>query len=601
MAGLSSVRVPSISLRNGAVALLLSLYLLLRIRSSSPSPTSKLWEQAVSTQLQHGVHSNLEEEDTRHLNVQDLEAFDRPQPVASPLLASLLQCSNDINPYIQHVRLPHAHLGISFVPPASQPRPDLRLFNPTILTLPSWSTSGNYLIVSRVVTEGLHQESLVCLADFCLPANTTARLPSGTRPCTLEDQGVLGALGGLRCNTEPIKLNVPPTPALQCEGHWSAFPDIPGFHDPRVFWSGKGEPLIILNSASQYGCVGLWIADLRTFHPELEKIVNRHGKHSGPVMSYPHLTELTRNPRDSRASVEKNWMLWFPGDSGETYVQYELGPRSASESLSMHRGLNHTAGKDSSHGTKEQGRTFAKLIGNGFTTVNLTSPTEPPCFDETHNYDSRGNIGHWHQGSNSLRLILCSRSDVKAGSCGDGSQWTADGREVHLAIMHRKFSNEMHLPMRYERYVAVWEGRRPFRMLGVSKLPFLMKNEWARPWSEDENWPGGSHQTGNWTAGPRKRSESTEEHEMRTSAYFTYTPSLAWAWRSRTEYASIPEKDHGQGMDEEDVHHLSQLGTGYLGDDVLVGIGLDDVGQAVARVKVDELVNCLRLCPGVES
>jgi hypothetical protein len=138
-------------------------------------------------------------------------------------------------------------------------------------------------------------------------------------------------------------------------------------------------------------------------------------------------------------------------------------------------------------------------------------------------------------------------------------------------------------------------------MLGVSKLPFLMKNEWARPWSEDENWPGGSHQTGNWTARPRKRSESTEEHEMRTSAYFTYTPSLAWAWRSRTEYASVPEKDHGQGMDEEDVHHLSQLGTGYLGDDVLVGIGLDDVGQAVARVKVDELVNCLRLCPGVES
>ena len=44
---------------------------------------------------------------------------------------------------------------------------------------------------------------------------------------------------------------------------------------------------------------------------------------------------------------------------------------------------------------------------------------------------------------------------------------------------------------------------------------------------------------------------------------------------------------------------MSQLGTGYLGEDVLVGIGLDDVSQAFARVRVDDLLQCLELCPGV--
>ena len=312
------------------------------------------------------------------------------------------------------------------------------------------------------------------------------------------------------------------------------------------------------------------------------------------------LTELTRNPRSGRASVEKNWMFWFPGNGGEAYVQYDLGPASSPSPTREKHAANGTMNTDdSTDHTPVSGRTFAKLVGNGFTTPNLTSSQEVSCFNGSHNHDSLGNLGHWHQGSNSLKLILCTRAQVKAGDCGDAGGWNAEGREVHFAIMHRKFSNGMELPMRYERYVAVWEGRKPFKMLGVGKFPVLMMDEWARPWNEDENWPGAASLRGNWTASLRKKEEQRRNNSTaRSNAYFTYTPSLAWAWRPRTDH---PDTGRGGEQDEDDFHHLAGLGTGYLGDDVLVGIGLDDVEQAFARVKVSELLGCMRLCPGISG
>ncbi len=609
------MRLPEFSPRSAAVTFLVLALLTLRLRSSSRSPTAILLEEAVSSQIQHGLPLEFGTAASFDGSNHEQEGGE-VHSIPNPHVRLLVDCSATFIAPIQHVRLPHRHLNISFAPPGQKAIPYLRLFNPTFLPLPSWSQSGTYLMVSRVVTEGLHQESLICLADLCLPTNSTSRYPPGTRPCTAEDHRLLGPLGGLRCTTEPAKLNIPPTPALKCREPWSAFPDIPGFHDPRIFWSGKGEPLIIANSASQYACVGLWITDLRTLYPELEKLVNRHGKHSGSTMSYHHLTEITRNPRNSRAWVEKNWMFWFPGNDGEAYVQYDLGRASTRLLTPTRRSSNQTGISDdtSTNSTvisgstlthmissdtllrrTATGRTFAKLIGNGFTTPNLTSHQEPGCLDEFHHFDTLGKMGHWHQGSNALRLILCTRAQVRAGDCGAAAEWNADGREVHFAIMHRKFANQWKLPMRYERFVAVWEGRKPFKMLGMSQFPILMENEWAQPWSEEQNWPGRSSRKGNWTAGLGSTRGSLG---ARSNAYFSYTPSLAWAWRPRTDHSVAPEGGH-VGKEDASVHHLSQLGTGYLGDDVLVGIGLDDVEQVFTRVKVDELVGCLRLCPSV--
>lgn len=88
--------------------------------------------------------------------------------------------------------------------------------------------------------------------------------------------------------------------------------------------------------------------------------------------------------------------------------------------------------------------------------------------------------------------------------------------------------------------------------------------------------------------------DSADTADFQIDASFTYTPSLAWAWRPHA--AGIGDEDE----DEDDVETMSRLGVGYLGDEVLVGIGLDDVGQAFARVKVDDLLQNMRLCPAVK-
>ncbi|EXJ62631.1 hypothetical protein A1O7_03069 [Cladophialophora yegresii CBS 114405] len=638
-----------------------------------------------------------------------------PLPLAHPAIKQFTQCPIPANEHTSHIRLPEMLYNISLTPTPRSSGPDkraeedqngllgtpsttaaTRFFNPAIIPLPYWASPARYILVSRVVTSGFHQESQICLADICLPQRATysastsqaqSHLPPDTRPCTPADHFHLGSGGGLRCVTEPLKINIPPTPAEKCENAWLAFPDIPGFHDPRVFWSGKGEPLILVNSASRYGCVGLWIVDLRVVYPMLETVLSREDSTLGvlrrdgggkggqmaetgaslgvkPSMSYPHLTEITRNPRESRASVEKNWVLWFPNGE-EAYVQYDLlgAPLLSQDEAGLEPGqdleglarlgLEGNQWQDyresnvtniitgfAMNSTKKPrtkrkrtwmekgrrgGRTFSKLIGNGFTTPNLTHPHEQPCFSaqEGDFKDSFGSIGHWHQGSNSLRLILCTRAQARTDPACRDDDYTDDdntggqtigavagGRSIHFAIIHRKFSNELDLPLRYERYVVLWEGREPFQILGVSRFPVLMRDEGAKPWTKEENWPvsGDEEVKRKWNTtmkmsykegGSRLMRRGGHEREIgqddgfdRSSAYFTYTPSLAWTWRPHSAAAN-------QEDDIDDVDYMSQLGTGYLGDEVLVGIGLDDVNQAFARVKVDSLLNCLRLCPGV--
>lgn len=175
-------------------------------------------------------------------------------------LEPLLQCRHRPNPHTDHIRLPNIIQNVSHRTSVDDPDTEQK-FNPTIIALPPWSPH-QYLLVSRVVTAGLHQESLLCEADSCYANNnnnnTDNDLEDGRRPgerdCTPDDLVVLGEAGGLRCATSPMIISIPPTPAERCEGSWSSFPDIPGFHDPRIFWSGKGEPLIMVNSASRYAC-----------------------------------------------------------------------------------------------------------------------------------------------------------------------------------------------------------------------------------------------------------------------------------------------------------------------------------------------------------
>lgn len=168
------------------------------------------------------------------------------QPILDEDLDVLFQCRRRTNKYTGHIRLPNLLRNISQIPP-DDPKPDPRIFwNPTVIALPHWS-ENQYLVVSRIVTDGNHQENVLCEANICY-VGSGENATRGEKPCTPEDIEILGPAGGMRCAHAPIVLSVPPTPAEQCEGKFATYADIPGFHDPRIFWSGRGEPLMMCNT-----------------------------------------------------------------------------------------------------------------------------------------------------------------------------------------------------------------------------------------------------------------------------------------------------------------------------------------------------------------
>lgn len=59
----------------------------------------------------------------------------------------------------------------------------------------------------------------------------------------------------------------------------------------------------------------------------------------------------------------------------------------------------------------------------------------------------------------------------------------------------------------------------------------------------------------------------------------TYTTTIAWDW----------------GREEGDVRGKS---IGYLDDEVILSVGVDDQDQVFGIVTASELLQCLRICPG---
>lgn len=275
--------------------------------------------------------------------------------------------------------------------------------------------------------------------------------------------------------------------------------------------------------------------DLRKLHKPLQNLLasNPFAPSLGPLMSYPSLTEITRNPPSTRGQVEKNWM--FFSSRQNNFIHYDMGPDN---------------------------RAFAKLLGGGLTTVNLTDEYELPCIAS---YPGMKAVGSWHQATNSLRLVLCNRNDK---DCEQNDENT-----VFFAIIHHKIRGLMGLPARYERYFMVWSAVPPFSMLGISKHPILMANETANGFSAEENWQDDPEHQAMVDAGGEGKGEW---------ARFTYTVSMAYAW--------------GRRLDES-----QDKNTGYLDDEVIIGVGVDDEDCTYAISTPRDFLQCLRACPGRSS
>ncbi|KAK9465514.1 hypothetical protein V1512DRAFT_45987 [Lipomyces arxii] len=285
-------------------------------------------------------------------------------------------------------------------------------YNPTIIPLPPTSHFP-FLIVARARGSGYAQTSLICEGNY-----VDERIVNG--------YGIEISTRHLGCITTPRELAVPQTPARDCSGV-NFMADLPGYHDPRLFWSAELQPLMLLNQQSRYGCFGLWLIDLRSIYPSLRYKVTR-----GLLNEYPAVTELTK--AKGRHVVEKNYQIFY-GPDNEPYVQYELGHAS---------------------------RHFAKIIGNGLTTHNLTSPDELSCIVDD---------ATWHQATNPLKVVLCNY-----GICEPSPENT-----VYIAFVHKKESTNK-FKVQYKRYLAVWKSVPPFSMVafGAKHIRFDNEDEWEQ-------------------------------------------------------------------------------------------------------------------------
>jgi hypothetical protein len=168
------------------------------------------------------------------------------EPKNNPALQVLFQCPTTPNKHTGHIRLKNQIFNISNIPPNPEREETRQFWNPTIISLPYWSPN-QFLLVSRIITPGNFQQNTICEANVCyVGEDSNGR--EGEKKCTEEDIAFLGPNGGMRCATEPIVLSVPPTPSEKCNEPYQGAADIPGFHDPRIFWSGKGEPLMMVNT-----------------------------------------------------------------------------------------------------------------------------------------------------------------------------------------------------------------------------------------------------------------------------------------------------------------------------------------------------------------
>lgn len=191
----------------------------------------------------------------------------------------------------------------------------------------------------------------------------------------------------------------------------------------------------------------------------------------------------------------------------------------------------------------------------------MTDTLEEPCLSDPILEETQS--GHyfedasWHQATPSLKLTLCTRSDFM---CNDNPE------TVFFAAIKRKHVTGYGLPVRYERYFAVWSAKAPFNMLAVSKHPVLFANGTNRGWTPGATWDDAGI--------------SLEEAERRGEfGKFTYTTTIAYAW----------------GRDEYDVREKY---AGYLDDEVIISVGIDDQDGLYGKVRVSDLLQCLRICPG---
>ncbi|KAK9447216.1 uncharacterized protein V1518DRAFT_100881 [Limtongia smithiae] len=232
----------------------------------------------------------------------------------------------------------------------------------------------------------------------------------------------------LRCvKNKSVDLKVPEwsSPPGMCAAEHRFLELRSGLSDPRIFFTPRGEPLMIVGTNGQHNCLQQWVIDLRALIPDLGERM-----HIADVpVRFPKLTEMTT---PNLHEVEKNYFLIHgPRPDMSDYIHHDYLERSISRLVPL------------------EGSTWENMKFK-----NIAHPSPPLVTSLLRKYEDERNYANTlHQATNSLRVTLCDFPCIPTAH-----------NTVIIEITHVKYKNVYELF--YRRYVFVMNATAPFNIIG---------------------------------------------------------------------------------------------------------------------------------------
>ncbi|KAK9321887.1 hypothetical protein V1517DRAFT_325185 [Lipomyces orientalis] len=447
-------------------------------------------------------------------------------------------------------------------------------YNPNVLPYPPGGVAPYFGLARQTVELGekKHHELVYCDMEWGLSKGIGRR--------------ILTCKGGLRT------LEVPEWRSPRGTCVWLPYlEDTNGPSDPRVFFSPKGEPLMIVGTNGITNCLSQYIIDLRMMIPDLGKKM----KVEHVPVRFKQLTEL---PRDHYGEVEKNWFLLYD-EKDIDYVQHDIENRSISavptvDTITSAHAVNFVQGE-----------------------------TVPPCISslkkEYKEKDDqiRNDI---HQGTNTLRVTLCEFPCIPT---------------IHNTVLIEMFHIKYHsyLEVFYRRYVMLMNVTAPFEVIGRTNnliyagsdekmMIYTVSMAWDHtnfrrhePWSEGKYggraiWNAIEDQEAeeyensindfNGDAVASRRRDEPDKSDSSTSALVDKAEQDSSAPVSTEEEAAARYPFLENVALRQNSTYTNPLVNeyyhGWIDDTIILNIGINDLESGIVHVKASDLLECVTVC-----
>ena len=302
----------------------------------------------------------------------------------------------------------------------------------------------------------------------------------------------------MTCIDPPLIAPIPATTSgdRKCTGILAIALLNAGPHDARVFY-GPDRPYIMWGNNSPRNCFGLWAQDFR--------MMVSWNSTPWPQEGFRFPVDLSRP--EPYAEVEKNW-FFFWSDTGDMYLHHDIVPKRVFAKVEV----DGSIGPDLATASREHDDKCMKALAPDWTKENESI----------------------HQGTNSLRITMCKRSDP---TC----KQTSENTFIMHILQHKTYYFWHGV---YEPYVILYRESAPFAMHALSSKPI---------------WVNGRKKAGQLATIPPLHPE------------MLYIVSFNW-------------------RDGDRMYH------GYLDDVLMLGFGLEDKYSGGIDVTAEDLLGTLSLC-----